>query len=165
MYTISYDDGGQSIFQATVGIMEETGRKFSRVLNEEFSRSPEDRKYIQGYCPSWVRLRGEMRRRGMQGLLSEIIILEQEFIADEVEKELVESYNDGDSKKVDLCRKTLDGLIGKTRLSMAKIESDDRKIMATIGRMQNQPKLKSYSTDDLKKMLKVTKEEINEVHS
>jgi hypothetical protein len=146
MYTLDMQDEDK-IWETVVDVMDHEGLPFSRFL---------------GICPdkfepkmSWLRFRAILIHDGRYRLLNEIEQLERVMVTDKVEREMYDSYNSGDKDGVDLCLKTLNGIIAKSKLGLSKLESD-RRITETglKAKMLKQNELNKYSVEELEKMMK-----------
>lgn len=155
-YVINLEEP-EGLYQVAVGIMEQTRCCFSVILDRESRRPESERQWIEGYCPSWLRLKGEMRRRGLQGILAEIVALEAELLSDNLEREMYEGYNAGDVERVILATKTLAGVLSKAKMYSGKMDSDVKHALINHG-LKNDS-LKQYGTDELKKLLARMKDE------
>jgi hypothetical protein len=155
-YVINLEEP-EGIYQTAVGLMEQTRCCFSVILDRESRRPEGERQWIEGYCPSWLRLKGEMRRRGLQGILAEIVALEAELLSDNLEREMYEGYNAGDVERVILATKTLAGVLSKAKMYSGKMDSDVKHALINHG-LKNDS-LKQYGTDELKKLLARMKDE------
>ena len=157
MYTLPAD--GESLYEVAISIMEESRSCFSVILDRESKLPEEQRQWITGRCPSWLRLKGELRRSGNQAILGEIISMEAELLSDNIERELYEAYNDGDVGRVELAAKTLSSVINKMKMNSGKLDGDVKR--ALVGNMlaKERDKLKAYSDDELRLLLKKTKDE------
>jgi hypothetical protein len=110
---------------------------------------------------SWMRFRARLIHEGKQVLLGEIEQLERYMVSDKIERELYESYNAGDKDGVEICLKTLNGIIAKSKLGLSKLDSD-RKLAETRMRFKREDdKLEKFRTEDLAKMLEVMKDGSN----
>lgn len=158
-YRIDFDEP-EVIYQSAVSIMESTRCCFSVILDRESKRPEGEREWIEGYCPSWLRLKGEMRRRGLQGILAEIVALEAELLSDNLEREMYEGYNAGDVERVILATKTLAGVLSKAKMYSGKMDSDVKHALINHG-LKNDG-LKQYGTEELKKLLARMKDEEGE---
>lgn len=145
-YTLDMQDEDK-IWETVVDVMDHEGLPFSRFLE---------------ICPdkvrpqiSWLRFRAELIHDGRYRLLNEIEQLERVMVTDKVEREMYDSYNSGDKDGVDLCLKTLNGIIAKSKLGLSKLESD-RRITETglKAKMLKQSELNKYSVEELEKMMK-----------
>ena len=135
------------IWETVVEAMDHEGLPFSRLL---------------GICPekfkpqmSWLRFRAALIHDGRYRLLNEIEQLERVMVTDKVEREMDDSYNSGEKDGVDLCLKTLNGIIAKSKLGLSKLESD-RRITETglKAKLLKQNELNKYSVEELEKMMK-----------
>jgi hypothetical protein len=147
MYTIDFNDDDKT-WNNIVTAMDEQGIPFSRLLA------------LRGdlFEPkmSWLRFRAELIHAGKYRLLNEIEQLERVMVTDKVERELYDSYNSGDKDGVDICLKTLNGIIAKSKLGLSKLESDRRIAETGLKAKELAGKgLDKYSTDELEKMLKL----------
>lgn len=147
MYKIDLDNDDIT-WDSIVSAMDAEGMPFSQLLGlrpELFEPSM-----------SWLRFRAELIHSGKYRLLNEIEQLERVMVTDKVERELYDSYNSGDKDGVEICLKTLNGIIAKSKLGLSKLESD-RRITETglKARLLKDGELSKYSTEDLEKMLKV----------
>mgnify|MGYP006935963506 CR=1 FL=1 len=145
-YIIDLDDDDKT-WNSIVSAMDEQGMTFSQLL----ALRPE----LFEPKMSWLRFRAELIHAGKYRLLNEIEQLERVMVTDKVERELYDSYNSGDKDGVDICLKTLNGIIAKSKLGLSKLESD-RRITETglKARLLKDNELNKYSTDELEKMMK-----------
>lgn len=135
-------------WESVVTAMDREGMPFSRllVLRPELFEPQ----------VSWLRFRAELIHGGKYRLLNEIEQLERVMVTDKVERELYDSYNSGDKDGVEICLKTLNGIIAKSKLGLSKLESD-RRITETgmRAKLMAENELGKYSTEELEKMLKL----------
>ena len=150
MYRIDIDDDDVT-WESIVNSMDEEGVPFSRLL----MLKPE----LFEPRMSWLRFRAGLIHAGKYRLLNEIEQLERVMVTDKVERELYDSYNSGDKDGVEICLKTLNGIIAKSKLGLSKLESD-RRITETglKAKMLKDAELEKYDTKELEDMLKVIKE-------
>ena len=137
------------LWSTIVDLMESEHQRFSVLLdyNPELFAEP----------MSWMRFRARLIHDGKQVLLGEIEQLERYMVTDKIERELYESYNNGDKDGVEICVKTLNGIIAKSKLGLSKLDSD-RKLAETRMRFKREDdKLEKFNTDELSKMLEVMK--------
>ena len=73
--------------------------------------------------------------------------------SDLIERELFRCYNEGDKDGVDLCVKTLNGVIGKSKLGLSKLEGDRRLAETARAIRREEAELEKYDTEKLAKML------------
>lgn len=146
MYTIDFNDDDKT-WNNIVTAMDEQGMPFSRLLML--------RPDLFEPKMSWLRFRAELIHSGKYRLLNEIEQLERVMVTDKVERELYDSYNSGDKDGVDICLKTLNGIIAKSKLGLSKLESD-RRITETgmKAKLLAQNELDKYSVEELEKMMK-----------
>ena len=79
-------------------------------------------------------------------------------MSDKIERELYESYNCGDKEGVEICIKTLNGIIAKSKLGLSKLDSD-RKLAETRMKFKREGSgLEKYDTEKLLAMLEATKD-------
>lgn len=154
MYEIDFNDDDKT-WDNIVKCMDAEGVPFSRLLGLR----PELFKPQM----SWLRFRAELIHSGKYRLLNEIEQLERVMVTDKVERELYDSYNSGDKDGVDLCIKTLNGIIAKSKLGLSKLESDRRITETGIkAKLLKDTELEKYDTKELEDMLRVIKEkEVN----
>lgn len=139
----------EKLWSSVVGLMETERQRFSVLLDTrpELFETP----------MSWMRFRARLIHEGKQVLLGEIEQLERYMVSDKIERELYESYNAGDKDGVEICLKTLNGIIAKSKLGLSKLDSD-RKLAETRMKFKREDdKLEKYNTDELTKMLEAIK--------
>lgn len=139
----------EKLWGTAVDLMEGEKQRFSVLLDTrpELFETP----------MSWMRFRARLIHEGKQVLLGEIEQLERYMVSDKIERELYESYNCGDKDGVEICLKTLNGIIAKSKLGLSKLDSD-RKLAETRMRFKREDdKLEKYNTDELTKMLEAIK--------
>lgn len=145
-YKIDIGDDDK-VWSSVVDAMDTEGMPFSWLLgNKPELFEPEI---------SWLRFRAILIHDGRYRLLNEIEQLERVMVTDKVERELYDSYNSGDKDGIDICLKTLNGIIAKSKLGLSKLESD-RRITETglKAKMLKQNELDKYSVEELEKMMK-----------
>ena len=139
-----------ALWGTIVDLMESEKQRFSILLDTR----PE----LFAEPMSWMRFRARLIHEGKQVLLGEIEQLERYMVSDKIERELYESYNSGDKEGVEICIKTLNGIIAKSKLGLSKLDSD-RKLAETRMRFKRDGSgLEKYDTEELKKMLGVIKD-------
>lgn len=139
----------EKLWSSVVDLMETERQRFSVLLDtrQDLFETP----------MSWMRFRARLIHEGKQVLLGEIEQLERYMVSDKIERELYESYNAGDKDGVEICLKTLNGIIAKSKLGLSKLDSD-RKLAETRMRFKREDdKLEKYNTDELTKMLEAIK--------
>ena len=148
MYKIDFDDI-EGLWESVISAMDTEGERFSVLLSTK-GELFEPRM-------SWMRFRAELIHRGYNQLLNEIEQMERTLVTDKIERELFDAYNSGDKELVDLCVKTLGGVISKSKLGLSKLESD-RRVADTSIRARELVALEKFDTKDLLGMLKKAKE-------
>lgn len=142
----SDDDG---LWETIVGMMEEWNQRFSVLLDT--------RRDLFAEPMSWMRFRARLIHEGKQVLLGEIEQLERYMVTDKIERELYDSYNSGDKDGVEICVKTLNGIIAKSKLGLSKLDSD-RKLAETRMKFKvGTEGLEKYDTGKLEMMLEAMK--------
>ena len=133
------------LWAAIVDLMETERQRFSVLLDTrpDLFETP----------MSWMRFRARLIHEGKQVLLGEIEQLERYMVSDKIERELYESYNAGDKDGVEICLKTLNGIIAKSKLGLSKLDSDRKLAETRMKFKRNQDELEKYDTEDLKAML------------
>lgn len=141
------DENG--LWETVVSLMEQWDQRFSVLLDT--------RSDIFAEPMSWMRFRARLIHDGKQVLLGEIEQLERYMVTDKIERELYESYNSGDKDGVEICVKTLNGIIAKSKLGLSKLDSD-RKLAETRMRFKKETEgLEKYDTNKLEAMLEAIK--------
>ena len=149
---IDFDDEN-GLWETVVGLMEEWDQRFSVLLD--------NRPDIFAEPMSWMRFRARLIHDGKQVLLGEIEQLERYMVTDKIERELYDSYNSGDKDGVEICVKTLNGIIAKSKLGLSKLDSD-RKLAETRMKFKRDTEgLEKYDTEKLLAMLEATKDGSN----
>jgi len=139
------------LWSTIVDLMERENQRFSVLLDTEPELFEEPM--------SWMRFRARLIHDGKQVLLAEIEQLERYMVTDKIERELYMAYNTGDKEGVEICVKTLNGIIAKSKLGLSKLDSD-RKLAETRMRFKKEDdKLEKFNTDELAKMLEVMKKD------
>lgn len=138
------------LWSTIVDLMESENQRFSVLLDTEPGLFEEPM--------SWMRFRARLIHEGKQVLLSEIEQLERYMVTDKIERELYASYNTGDKDGVEICVKTLNGIIAKSKLGLSKLESDRRLAETRMRFKREDDKLEKFDTDKLEKMLAVMKD-------
>ena len=144
MWKIQFSDL-EALWRVIVDSIDETGVRFSVLLDREPKR-------FEGGI-SWLRFRAELIRMGEYKFLNEIEQLERNLVTDQIERELFRCYNEGDKDGVDLCVKTLNGVIGKSKLGLSKLEGDRRLAETARAIRREEAELEKYDTEKLAKML------------
>lgn len=138
-----------ALWSTIVGLMEQEHQRFSVLLDY--------RKELFAEPMSWMRFRARLIHEGKQVLLSEIEQLERYMVTDKIERELYDAYNTGDKNGVEICVKTLNGIIAKSKLGLSKLESDRRLAETRMKFKRDQDGLEKYDTEKLLAMLEATK--------
>lgn len=145
MYELRFEDE-DALWESCVRAMDEHDRPISWLLNSEpglFTPSM-----------SWLRFRARLIHEGRYRFLNEIEQLERSMVSDKIERELYDCYNSGDKEGLEVCVKTLNGIIAKSKLGLSKLDSD-RKIAETgLKARALENELTRYDTDELKTLLK-----------
>ena len=139
-----------ALWSTIVDLMEREHQRFSVLLDY--------RKELFAEPMSWMRFRARLIHEGKQVLLSEIEQLERYMVTDKIERELYDAYNTGDKDGVEICVKTLNGIIAKSKLGLSKLESDRRLAETRMRFKKEDDKLEKFDTDKLEKMLAVMKD-------
>lgn len=144
MVRLDFSDD-EALWGTAVEMMEREKQRFSVLLDT--------RQDLFAEPMSWMRFRARLIHEGKQVLLGEIEQLERYMVSDKIERELYESYNAGDKDGVEICLKTLNGIIAKSKLGLSKLDSD-RKLAETRLRFKKETEtLEKFDTEDLKAML------------
>ena len=139
-----------SLWETVVSLMERWDQRFSILLDT--------RPDIFDEPISWMRFRAKLIHDGKQVLLSEIEQLERYMVTDKIERELYDSYNSGNKDGVEICVKTLNGIIAKSKLGLSKLDSD-RKLAETRMKFKRDGEgLEKYDTNKLEAMLEAIKD-------
>ena len=152
---IRYNDGmekvkldfndDEALWASVVDLMETERQRFSVLLDT--------RPDLFETSMSWMRFRARLIHGGKQVLLGEIEQLERYMVSDKIERELYESYNAGDKDGVEICLKTLNGIIAKSKLGLSKLDSDRKLAETRMKFKKGDETLEKYDTEDLKAML------------
>lgn len=151
--SIDFNDD-EKLWGTAVDLMEREKQRFSVLLDT--------RPDLFAEPMSWMRFRARLIHEGKQVLLGEIEQLERYMVSDKIERELYESYNCGDKEGVEICLKTLNGIIAKSKLGLSKLDSDRKLAETRLRFKKGEDKLEKFKTEELAKMLEVMKDGSNE---
>lgn len=134
-----------ALWGTIVNLMEKWDQRFSVLLDTRADLFAEP--------ISWMRFRARLIHEGKQVLLGEIEQLERYMVSDKIERELYDSYNSGDKEGVEICVKTLNGIIAKSKLGLSKLDSDRKLAETRLKFKKGEENLERFNTEELKKML------------
>ena len=147
MYKLDFESD-DSLWETCVEAMDKYHQPISWLLS---SHSEEFEPRV-----SWLRFRAELIHRGRYRFLNELEQLERSMVTDKIERELYDCYNSGDKEGLEVCVKTLNGIIAKSKLGLSKLDSDRKLAEAGLKAKVVESELTRYDTEELLAMLEAT---------